>query len=109
MITLENLFGEGSYQDVEKVVIQKNSIGLSASTHNSAESIFAGILEHSRKNFHGMLTANGEVVRSGIEPIEFDNSSLYEFLKIYYSRNEILGSNFISVFKIFLLILENGY
>lgn len=79
------LFGEGFYQDSQVIVIQKNSLpGLTASPQNTAESLLAALLLQAVSVFFGVLqNEDGEVLTNeNNEPLEFDNSPLYESLTV---------------------------
>jgi len=79
------LFGEGFYQDAEVFRINKASIPrLTATPNNSAQSLFVGLLLLASTAFVGVLQdQNGEVLMTDQnEPLEFDNSPLYELLKV---------------------------
>lgn len=99
-LTLQDLFGEGSYQDDEKVVIKKLSLPLTSSETNTAQSLFAALLEKARVNYHGQLSNNGQSLTVNGSPLEFDNSSNYDELNVFYSRNQIKGEYFICIYKV---------
>jgi|SRR6478672_9311312 len=76
------LFGEGFYQDIQVIVIQKGSLpGLNLAT---PESLLAALIVQAASAFSGVLQdQNGEVLRNeNNQPLEFDNSPLYESLNL---------------------------
>lgn len=80
-----SLFGEGFYQDSQGIVIQKSSLpGLNPSPQNRAESLMAALMLQAVSVFFGVLQGqNGEVLTNeNNEPLEFDNSPLYESLTV---------------------------
>lgn len=99
-LTLQDLFGEGSYQDGEKVVINKVSLPLIPSIENTSQSLLAALLEKARVCFHGQLSANGQwLTIDDIEPLEYDNSHLYPYFNLFYARNQVKGSQFTYIYK----------
>lgn len=79
------LFGEGFYQNAEVVVIQKNSLPrLNPSSQNRAESLLTALILQVVSGFSGHLqNENGEVLTTeSNEPLEFDNSPLYNYLTV---------------------------
>ncbi|MBW4598727.1 MAG: hypothetical protein KME29_03835 [Calothrix sp. FI2-JRJ7] len=101
-LTLQELFGEGSYQDINKVVINKNSLPLLIpNSNNSAQALFAALLEKARVNYHAQLsTGTTTLTIDGYEPIEYDASVNYDFLNVYYSRNQINTDTFNFIYKV---------
>ncbi|GJD16357.1 hypothetical protein RIVM261_013130 [Rivularia sp. IAM M-261] len=99
-LTLQDLFGEGSYQDVDKVVINKASLPLIPSIENTSQSLFAALLERVRFNYHGQLSANNELLTVDSQPFEFNNSIFYDELNVFYSRNQVNGEIFESIYKV---------
>jgi|SRR6476661_11110799 len=88
-LTPEQLFGEGFYQDAEVIRIQKSSLPrLTASPTNTAQSLLVSLILQAESNFSGFLqNENGEVLRNeSNQPLEFDNSALYEFLVVSFWR-----------------------
>ena len=104
-LTLQQLFGEGSYQDAEKVVINKTSLPLTPSINNSAQSLFVALLEKARFNYHGQLSANGSWLTIDGANLEFNNSNNYHELNVFYLRNQIQGNVFQSIYKVVILEL----
>lgn len=81
----ELLFGKGFYQDYNEIRIQKSSLSrLNPVANNSAQSILAALLLQALGTFHGYLeNEKGEILQLDTgEPIEFDNSALYERLNL---------------------------
>lgn len=107
-LTLEQLFGKGSYQDSEKVVISKLALPLIPSETNTAQSLFAALLEKARFNYHGQLSANGYWLTVNNEALEFDNSINYDELNVFYSRNQIKGEYFVCIYKVIIRELVHG-
>jgi len=86
-LTPDQLFGQGFYQDAEVIRIQKSSLPrLTATSTNTAQSLLISLILLAAGNFSGYLeNESGEVLRSeSNQPLEFDNSSLYEFLVIRF-------------------------
>jgi len=84
-LTINQLFGEGAYQDTERLYIKKSSLlGLTPKLDNTAESIAAAIWLTALQSFVGKLTdENNQVITDEkLRPITFDNSEAYELLKI---------------------------
>ena len=78
------LFGEGFYQDAEVIRINKSDLPLTASTNNTAQSLLVALLVKAMGVFSGVLQdSNGNVLTNeNDEPLEFDNSALYERLNV---------------------------
>jgi hypothetical protein len=88
-LTPEQLFGDGFYQDAEVIRIQKSALPrLTASPYNTAQSLLVALILLAASNFSGYLQdQNGEVLRNeNNQPLEFDNSALYEALVVSFWR-----------------------
>lgn len=108
-LTLQELFGEGSYQDAEKVVINKASLpSLIPSIANTAQSLFVALIEKARVNYHGQLSTGNDWLTIDGEPFEYDASTNFDELNIFYSRNQIQGDIFAVIYKVIVREVISG-
>lgn len=105
-LTLQEIFGEGSYQEANKIVIDKSSLPLTPSSNNSAQSLFVALLEKARVNYQGQLSANGDWLTIDSEPFEYDASANFDELSIFYLRNQIKGEIFVAVYRVIIRELQ---
>lgn len=88
-LTLQQLFGENATQSATELVIKKAdlvAIGLTPLSNNRAEQLVTAILLQALIPFHGCLTEeNGNIITDeNANPIEYDNSQLYELLEVIH-------------------------
>jgi hypothetical protein len=107
--TLTQIFGDAAYQDSQQLVIPLAGLGLGANA--SAQSIFIAIL--SRCICNGLVTTNdSEYIIVAGEPLDYNNSLLYQALNVIYTRNQIRNkegiSYYSSIFKVLIFTLDNG-
>jgi hypothetical protein len=84
-LSLTQLFGEGTTQTENTLVISKHSLfGLTPSTNNTPESLLAAILLTALQNFQGVITDenNQPITDENNQPMTFDNSDAFELIKI---------------------------
>lgn len=94
-LSLTNLFGLQSSQDLENLIIKKSSLpGLFPSANNRAEELLAALVLNAIANFQGKLTTedNHILTTEDGEPITYDNSESY-LLNVNYWRKIITVSN----------------
>jgi hypothetical protein len=89
-LTLQQLFGVNAVQDSQTLTINKSDLKLTQSSNNTAESLLIAILLNAFKNFSGYIEdeLGQPVVDENNQPIEFDNSDMYEYLKIFRWENK---------------------
>ena len=88
-VSVEDLFGGGSYQDENFLIINKSNLNISASNNNSAESLLAAIILKASFQFIGTLTVPGGELLTDPDnnPITYDNRNLFEISELsYYER-----------------------
>jgi hypothetical protein len=107
--TLTEIFGEAAYQNSQELVIPLAGLGLGL--NSSAQSILVALLNRCICN--GLITSSdGEYISAGGEPLDFDNSLLYEALNVIYTRNQIRDkegiSYYSSIFKLLIFVPDNG-
>lgn len=77
-LTLEKLFGQGSYQDAFLIRIPKGNLPrLTPSGNNSVAQILAGLCNRMTSFFSGEITANGRALKAGSEPLTYDYTLIY--------------------------------
>ncbi|MBD2415877.1 hypothetical protein FACHB389_29300 [Nostoc calcicola FACHB-389] len=105
-LTLAQLFGDGSSQDSQYLILQKADLPLTANLNNSAEQVLAAICLKALESMQGSITDEASDIISdenGSALIEYDESDLYELLRIfrwksyyvsrdsaYYERKQII-------------------
>jgi hypothetical protein len=100
--TLSEIFGDAAYQDSQQLVIPLAGLGLGVSA--SAQSILVVLLNRCICN--GLITtSNGEYISAGGEPLDFNNSLLYERLNVLYTRNQIKDKDGVSYYSSFFKLL----
>ncbi|MBC6436213.1 hypothetical protein FM036_45620 [Nostoc sp. HG1] len=85
LLSLAQIFGAGAFQDENILIINKASLlRLSPSIFNSPESLLTAILITALENFSGILNDenNQAITNEFNEPITFDNSDAFEFIKM---------------------------
>jgi hypothetical protein len=106
-LSLSDLFGESSSQDINNLVIKKSGLPkLSVSSNNTSESLLVGILLKSMENFTGVLTDNyGNIIKDNNDNfIDYDNSILYEYLLVSVFNRFLDVKNDKKVFVVNLLV-----
>lgn len=89
MIEIEDLFGKGSEQTEEYLLINKASLDISPSINNTAESLLAAIILKASKQYIGVLVDenNNPVTDPDGNKITYDNRRLFENTRLtYYAR-----------------------
>ncbi|MEM9927179.1 MAG: hypothetical protein AAF915_26120 [Cyanobacteria bacterium P01_D01_bin.50] len=89
MITLQDLFDEGSEQSERYLIINKSSLKLTPKADNTAESLFAAIILKASSQYLGYLTDENDnfVTDLNGSKITFDNRTLFlETRLTYYAR-----------------------
>jgi hypothetical protein len=107
--TLAEIFGDAADQNSQQLVIPLAGLGLGVGA--SAQSILVALLNRCICN--GLITtSNGGYISASGEPLDFDNSLLYERLNVIYTRNQIKNkegiSYYSSIFKVLIFTLDNG-
>lgn len=95
--TFEEVFGQGSYQDSEKVIISKAALSA-----DSAQSLLLALLSKCLVN--GFLTGNGLSVTGNGQAIEYNNSYLYYPVNVLFTRNQLRSGYFVQILKIKVLV-----
>jgi hypothetical protein len=101
-LSLTQLFGEGSTQDINNLVIRKNDLpGLTPNATNTAESIFAALLLKSLENFEGFVTdENGNAVTNENDiPISYDNINVFLLLKVFQWESRLIEREYLFLVK----------
>ena len=84
-LSLVQIFGEGSFQDENVLVITKASLlKLISSANNTPESLLVAILITALANFQGIITDenNQPITDESNQAITFDNSEAFELIKM---------------------------
>ncbi|MEH2287164.1 hypothetical protein [Nostoc sp.] len=97
-LTLAQIFGAGTSQDMNVLIINKASLlGLSATTNNTAESLLAAIFVTALQNFQGAITDENDVTLTdeNEQPIAFDNSEAFDGIglmqwKPFFAKKDII-------------------
>ncbi|MEM7712029.1 MAG: hypothetical protein AAF349_00295 [Cyanobacteria bacterium P01_A01_bin.68] len=93
-VSIEDLFGEGSYQDENYLFINKLSLPISSNINNSAESLFAAIILKASFQFVGTLTGPSDeyLTDENNNQITYDNRNLFDLIALrYYSQYRPVG------------------
>nr|MDZ8058401.1 hypothetical protein [Nostoc sp. EkiNYC01] len=109
-LTLTQLFGDGASQDSQHLILQKADLPLTATSSNTAEQILAAICLKALESMQGNITDEvGNIIpdENGSPLVEYDESDLYELLKlfvwkgyyvergsIYYEKKQIIVQYF---------------
>lgn len=104
--TFEQVFGFGSYQDEQHLVINKAALSLSRNA--SAQSLLVALIIRIQQYCNGWITINGEMLSVGNSDfLEFNNSGLYPGCCILFTRNQLKerGDNiyFTHIYKLIFL------
>ncbi|MEM7717102.1 MAG: hypothetical protein AAF349_26725 [Cyanobacteria bacterium P01_A01_bin.68] len=89
MIEIRDLFGKGSGQTERYLIINKAELNITPSSTNTAESLFAAIVEKASKQYLGNLTDenNNTITDPEGNKITFDNRVPFESTQLkYYER-----------------------
>ncbi|MEH1787541.1 MAG: hypothetical protein V7L23_18690 [Nostoc sp.] len=95
LLTLQQVFGSNATQNATTITFLKSDLqGLTPQTVNTADSIFAGIVNNTWQQFEGVLSdQNGATVtdQNGL-PVTYDNHLYYsttwvQFGGYYFPRN----------------------
>jgi len=90
-LSLQQLFGDNAYQDIDHLVISKGDLyGLSATSNNTAESLLVAIIVNACRQFEGTIEDenNQPITDENNVPITFNNSNLYDLLNILYWKKQ---------------------
>ncbi|MCC5619253.1 hypothetical protein LC605_30115 [Nostoc sp. CHAB 5836] len=85
LFSLNQLFGQGAFQDTNILVIQKASLlKLTPHVTNKASALLAAILITALENFQGIIvdSNNQPITDSDNQPITYDNSEAFECLQM---------------------------
>jgi hypothetical protein len=94
-LSLQQLFGVSAYQDSQVLIVQKSDYSFSGLP--TAQAWFAAIIDKARQNFNGYITGNGQYVTSeNLNYLDYDNSTLYEGITIFYQRSDLIDKNGVS-------------
>jgi len=86
-LTLEQIFGIGTTQDANTLIIQKSSLfGLNSQFDNKATVLLAAIVNTAHQQFEGVLTDenNNEVTDENNFVITYDDSNVWEQITLNY-------------------------
>jgi hypothetical protein len=104
-LSFADIFGVGSSQTTQFLIIDKASIGVNT---DSPEAILIALLNRCLVN--GVIdgfTFNGE------DKLEYSNALLYEVLNVIYARDELTNNQLKSVYRFKILLpgnqLDDGF
>jgi hypothetical protein len=93
-LSIQQLFGENAYQDLDKLVIQKSDlIGLVSSNNNSAESLLAAILLVAWREFEGNFLIDSQRLLIDGCPVLYNLHNSYESLDAFLWRVQLVKRN----------------
>lgn len=99
--SFEEIFGNGSYQNNDYLVIAK--AGLVDS--DSPEVVLMALLNRCLVN--GQITVNSNTLTINGEPLEYNNLSLYEKFGVLFTRNQLRPGYFVQILKVKLFLLSD--
>lgn len=92
-LTLRQIFGISATQTANELIIQKADLaGLTPLNNNSAKQLLAAILLKSLSNFEGVLKNEfgNAILDERAATIEYDNSNLYETLRLFQWKTQLI-------------------
>ena len=109
-ITLTDLFGSGATQNATSLTIQKSDlVGLTPSSSNTAESLLVAILVKASLLFGAYLAdENGNPIITELKNvIGYDNSDLYEYLKVFIWELKFILKNQTELYKKDIIVAQS--